>query len=72
VAARHNEQVLRWRRDVFAGQGFDEVMAALLAHSNIDTHQMGDLIRAGCPPEVASRILMGTDFQGDDPHWKYN
>jgi len=69
VASRHDEEVLNWRKDQFERQGFDDVMAALLAHTAIDLRTMEEYVSNGCPHETAVRILMGTDFHGDDPNW---
>jgi hypothetical protein len=66
---KHEEKVLNWRNAMFKAMGFDEVMAALLAHSSVDTHKMRGLLADGCPHETAVRILLGTNFQGDDPDW---
>ena len=65
----HEKRVLEWRNESFDAMGFDEVMAALLAHTHIDMAQMRDLLANGCQHETAVRILMGTNFLGDDPEW---
>jgi len=68
VRMNHDAAVLENRQSYFADLGFDDVMAALLAHSNISPHGMQDLLDKGCPPETAVHILMGTDANGlDDP-----
>jgi len=69
VASRHDEEVLLWRKESYERLGFDDVMAALLAHTAIDITTMQGLLDSGCPHETAVRILMGTDFHGDDPNW---
>lgn len=67
MPALHETKVLDWRNDMFSDMGFDDVMAGLLAHSSVDTHMMRSLLLNGCPHETAVRILLGTDYQGDDP-----
>jgi hypothetical protein len=49
--------VLRWRRDQFGRLGFDPVASRLLAESPADLGQARRVCAAGCPLEVAFRIL---------------
>jgi len=49
--------VLRWRRDQFERLGFDPVDSRLLAESPADLGQARRLCAAGCPLDVALRIL---------------
>ena len=49
--------VLRWRRDQFGRLGFDPVDSRLLAASSADLGHARRLCGAGCPLDVAYRIL---------------
>lgn len=49
--------VLRWRREQFARLGFDVGDSRLLAESSADLGQARALRRAGCPLDLAFRIL---------------
>jgi len=53
------ECVIRWRLlslgDV--GYGFDDALA-LAVQPEVDLHLAADLLRRGCPPETALRILL--------------
>jgi hypothetical protein len=49
--------VLRWRRDQFGRLGFDPVDSRLLAASPADLGHARRLCGAGCPLDVAYRIL---------------
>jgi hypothetical protein len=52
-------EVLRWRFDVLLRLGFDiEQAAVAAANVEIDLHAAENLMRRGCPPELALRILM--------------
>jgi hypothetical protein len=46
-----------WRREQFGQLGFDPVDARLLADSPADLGEARRLRRAGCPLELAFRIL---------------
>jgi hypothetical protein len=50
--------VLLWRREQFAGLGFDPVDARLLADSHADLGEARRLHRGGCPIDLAFRILV--------------
>jgi hypothetical protein len=50
--------VTRWRREQFGSLGFDPMDARLLADSAADLGQARRLRRAGCPLELAFRILV--------------
>lgn len=61
--ARLEEQettgVLRWRFTELLRAGYPSDDALVLAtHSNVDLHAAADLIRRGCPPDTAKRILL--------------
>lgn len=50
--------VVRWRRAVLLRAGYDEESAQELAgRLDVDLHRAVDLVRAGCPPELAYRIF---------------
>jgi hypothetical protein len=49
--------VLRWRREQFERLGFDPVDSRLLAESPADLGQARHVCGAGCPLDVAYRIL---------------
>ena len=53
------ERVLRWRIDVLSQAGYDERLALKLAlRRDVDLHRATDLLRRGCEPELAARILV--------------
>lgn len=50
--------VFRWRQAVLLRAGYDEDCARGLAGTlDVDLHRAVDLVRAGCPPELAYRIF---------------
>ena len=52
-------EVLRWRFDVLLRVGFDiEQAAVVAANVEIDLHDAENLMRRGCPSDLALRILM--------------
>jgi hypothetical protein len=54
-----NERVERWRAEVLEKVGYDAVSAhALAARTDVDLHRAIKLLEAGCPPDVALRILL--------------
>jgi hypothetical protein len=53
-----DERVTKWRLDQLREAGYSDAVAArLAARTDIDLHVAVDLMRAGCPVEVALRIL---------------
>jgi hypothetical protein len=51
-------ELIRWRRTALRRAGYDEESARALAHrSDVDLHRAVDIVRAGCPPELAYRIF---------------
>ena len=51
-------EVIRWRRAALRRAGYREEAARELARrADVDLHRAVDLVRAGCPPEIAYRIL---------------
>jgi hypothetical protein len=54
-----SERVLRWRIDTLRQAGYDERLALKLAlRRHVDLHRATDLVRRGCEPELAARILL--------------
>jgi hypothetical protein len=54
-----DERVMRWRRDELRRAGYDERLALKLAlRRHVDLHLAVDLLRRGCPPDTAARILL--------------
>jgi hypothetical protein len=52
------DPVFRWRRNALCGAGYTEEQANQLARDHqIDLHDAVDLVRRGCPPGVAVKIL---------------
>jgi hypothetical protein len=53
------DRIERWRAQELERAGYDPLSAAELAASHeVDLHQAVELIRRGCPPELAARILL--------------
>jgi hypothetical protein len=53
------ERIESWRRERLEGAGFpDHAASALAERHDIDLHEAIDLVRRGCPAEVAVRILL--------------
>lgn len=54
-----SERVLKWRMDELERAGYDGRLALKLGlRSYVDLHRAVDLLRRGCPPETAARILL--------------
>ena len=52
-------RVLGWRIEQLIAVGFDSDAAFVLAlDRNVDLHQAAELVRRGCPPQTAFRILV--------------
>jgi hypothetical protein len=52
------ERVERWRTAELMRVGFaGDDAVALAARTDVDLHQAIELVRRGCPPELAVRIL---------------
>jgi hypothetical protein len=52
-------RVLGWRIEQLIAVGFDSDSALVLAlDRSIDLHEATELVRRGCPPETAFRILL--------------
>ena len=52
-------EVLAWRFDALCRTGFDlDAAAVLAANVEVDLHKAIELVRRGCPTELAARILL--------------
>ena len=52
-------RVLGWRIEQLIAVGFDSDSAFVLAlDRSVDLHEATELVRRGCPPETAFRILL--------------
>jgi hypothetical protein len=52
-------RVLGWRIEQLIAGGFDSDEALVLAlDRNVDLHEATELVRRGCPPQTAFRILV--------------
>lgn len=56
--------VVEWRRCRLREAGFPPALAASLARLRVDLHALLELVDAGCPPELAARILSPLDDHG--------
>lgn len=53
------ELVERWRSEELRRAGYPEDLAdALAARADVDLHRALDLVRDGCPAELAAAILL--------------
>ena len=53
------ERVERWRAEALERAGYDIASALeLAARNDVDLHQAIELVEAGCPPDLALRILV--------------
>ena len=53
------ERVIRWRVEQLARVGYSWPAAMVIAaNTHVDLHRAVDLVRRGCNPEVAVRILL--------------
>jgi len=53
------EEVLAWRFESLCRSGYDPATAEVLATTkDVDLHGAVDLVRRGCPPPLAARILL--------------
>ena len=53
--------VVEWRRCRLREAGFPALLARDLAGQRVDLHALLELVDAGCPPELAARILSPLD-----------
>ena len=53
------ERIEAWRAERLELAGYDaNVAAELAARHDVDLHRAVDLLRNGCPPDLAVRILL--------------
>lgn len=53
------QRVIQWRRAELERAGYEAAAAQALAERlDIDLHLATDLLRRGCPPETALKILL--------------
>jgi hypothetical protein len=57
LASHPPEGVADWRKRRLETAGFDPTLAAELASTDTDLHQLLNLLDQGCPPDLAARIL---------------
>jgi hypothetical protein len=51
-------EIRAWRTGVLRHAGFEHGLARrLAADADVDLHDLLELVDAGCPPELAARIL---------------
>jgi hypothetical protein len=58
VDAEERMIVRRWRFEQFIELGFTEADSATLAETHVDLSLVRRMMAAGCPVEIASRILL--------------
>ena len=52
-------RVMEWREQELLRAGFQPTAASALARRpDVDLHRAVDLVRSGCDPELAARILL--------------
>jgi hypothetical protein len=51
-------KVRRWRRSQFIALGFNATDASMLTKAAVDLGEVRRLVGAGCPHEVARRIVL--------------
>ena len=60
--ARELDEFVAWRRAQLVATGFSSPLAVLVARDHrYDLHALIELAEAGCPPELAVRILAPLD-----------
>jgi len=53
------DRIVRWRSEELERAGYSpEGAASLAARLEVDLHEAIDLVKGGCPAEVAVRILL--------------
>jgi hypothetical protein len=58
IDAQERMIVRRWRFEQFIEMGFTETDSATLAEAHVDLSLARRMMAAGCPVEIASRILL--------------
>jgi hypothetical protein len=51
------QQVVSWRMQQLVDAGYPQRIAEAIARSNADLHLACDMLKSGCSPELAERIL---------------
>jgi hypothetical protein len=57
TSTTEEERIYAWRVHVLAAAGYPHPLAKLVADSTADLHTAERLVRDGCPPATAVRIL---------------
>ena len=57
LVSRPGDDVEDWRKHRLQAAGFDPTLAAELATTETDLHELLTLLDRGCPPDLAARIL---------------
>lgn len=57
LVSRPGDGVEAWRRHRLEAAGFDRTLAAELAGTDTDLHELFNLLDRGCPPDLAARII---------------
>ena len=53
------DRIVRWRSEELERAGYSpDGAAALAARLEIDLHDATELVKRGCPPDIALRILL--------------
>ncbi|MGZ4359317.1 MAG: hypothetical protein ACXVY8_00120 [Gaiellaceae bacterium] len=59
LAESELERIERWRSQALERGGYaPDAAREIAARLDIDLHEAIDLVKAGCPPEIAVRILI--------------
>ena len=59
IQETEQERIERWRAEELQRAGYEPAAASLLAtRADVDLHYAIDLLRNGCAPELALRILL--------------
>lgn len=58
LAVAEWEQVEAWRLRCLINAGYTVPLAEKIAASPVDLHHAVELVKQGCPPETAARILL--------------
>jgi hypothetical protein len=59
IQETEQQRVERWRAEELERNGYDHESAVeLAARNDVDLHRAIELLRSGCPPETALRILL--------------
>ena len=53
------DRIVRWRSEELERAGYSaDGAASLAARLEVDLHEAIDLVKGGCPPDIALRILL--------------